>query len=197
MPNEVLSFADIARKIGNRRLGDSLEALASNVETGVHNPVFVPLHSDVRDDVKRLKAETERFESALNQVSKWILDLPVRESECLPAARHILREVDALCDKALTTISAKGGAMKKPGRVTCAMIVIEAWAFAHGRAPGVNNKRVQEICDDYWRACGGQPIVDGDPSNWRRPLEDALADQDTLHRYIRDEIRLCAAEQPR
>ena len=74
------------------------------------NPVFVPLHSDVRDDVKRLKTETERFESALNQVSKWILDLPVRESECLPAARHILREVDALCDKALTTISAKGGA---------------------------------------------------------------------------------------
>ena len=77
------------------------------------------------------------------------------------------------------------------------MIVIEAWTFAHGRAPGVNNRRVQEICDDYWRACGGQPIADGDRSNWRRPLEDALADQDTLHRYIRDEIRLCAAEQPK
>jgi hypothetical protein len=183
-------FVSIARKIGDPRLEKTLEELAVNVKNEIHNAKFVSLRTDVRGDVKRLKADARRFEIALNNVSKRILDLPAREIDCLPKARQAMRDVVALCDKTLSTTSAKGGRSKAPGRVTSALIVIEAWVIVHQEAPGANNVDAQEVCDDYWRACGGQPIgKEGDPSNWRRPMIDALSSQGALRRYIRDEFR--------
>lgn len=183
-------FANIARKIGDPRLERTLEDLAANVRNEIHNAEFVSPRADVRDDVKRLKAEARRFEIALNKVSKRMLDLPAREIDCLPKARQAMRDVIALCDKTLSTTPAKGGRSKTPGRVTCALIVIEAWIFVHHEGPGANNVDAQEVCDDYWRACGGQAIgKESDPSNWRRPITDALSGQSALRRNIRDEIR--------
>jgi hypothetical protein len=185
------TFARVARKIGDCRLEKTLQQLAGNVETEIHNAGFVPKRANVRAEIKQLKAKTLSFEIALNRVSKRLLDLPLDASECLPAARQAMREITTLCDKTLSIIPAKGGVAKKPGRVTCALIVIEAWTFATGLTPGANNKAVQEICNDYWRACGGQPIGEDDPGNWRRSMTDALSNQGALRRYIRNELRLC------
>jgi len=183
----MVTFASVARKIGNPRLEKVLAQLAANVETEVHNAKHIPKLSDVRDNLKLLKGEAQRFEKALNKIS--LLDIPSNAIEGLRIARKTTRDVSALCDKALPNISVKRGAPKRPGRVTCALIVIEAWAFERGRPPGANNAKAQEACDDYWRSYGGPPIGKGDPGNWRKTIKDALADRSALRRYIRDEIR--------
>jgi hypothetical protein len=141
--------------------------------------------------VKALKTKASSFEKALNQISKRLLELPASAVESLPAARKVTRDIVALCDTALRNISAKGGRTKIPGRVTCALIVIEAWAFAKGKTPGANNSKTQEACEDYWRACGGQPVGKGEPGNWRLTMADALAKESALGRYIRNEIQRC------
>ena len=184
------TFASVARKIGDLRLEEALRKLAVNIKNEIHNADFVPLRAKVRSDVKRLKAEARRFEVALNRVSKLFLALPANESDCLPVARQAMCNVIALCDTALSITSPKGGVRKKPGRVTCALIVIEAWAFVHGRTPGHHNDFAQEACDDYWRACGG--TREGDAGRWRRQITAARANKGAFRRYVHDEIRRCA-----
>ena len=184
----MVTFASVARKIGNPRLEKVLAQLAANVETDVHNAKHTPKRSDVRDNLKLLKGEAKRFEKALSKIS--MLDVPLGAIKSLGSARKSTRDVSALCDNALSNITVKRGAPKRPGRVTCALIVIEAWTFTHGRPPGANNAKAQEACEDYWRAYGGPPIGKGDPGNWRRTIKSALADRRALRRYIRDEIRL-------
>jgi hypothetical protein len=182
----MVTFASVARKIGNRRLEKVLAQLAANVETEVHNAKHIPKLSDVRDTLKLLKGEAQRFEKALNKIS--LLDVPSAAIERLRVARKTTRDVSALYDNVLSNISVKR-APKRPGRVTCALIVIEAWAFARGRPPGANNAKAREACEDYWRAYGGPPIGKSDADNWRKTIKDALADRSALRRYIRDEIQ--------
>jgi hypothetical protein len=124
-------------------------------------------------------------------VRRWIslLDISFSAIECLRVARKTTRDVSEVCDKTLSNISLKLGAPKRPGRITCALIVIEAWDFARGGPPGANNPKAQKACEDYWRAYGGPPIGKGEPGNWRKTIKDALADRSALRRYIRDEIR--------
>jgi len=183
MLDEAPSFASVADKIGNRGLEKALRQLASEVGKEIRSAKSTPLRAQVRNDMKRLKAETKRFETALNCIP--LMELPMSDIDCLPQARQTIHNIIELCDTTLSMHSAKGGVRKKPGRVTCAMIVIEAWACVRGDLPGGNNKDVQEICDDYWRACGCGTIGQGDPSNWRRTVIEALSKQSQMRRYIR------------
>jgi len=193
MLDEAPSFASVAHKIGNRGLEKALRQLASEVRKEIRSAKFTPLRAQVRNHVKRLKAETKRFETALNRIP--LMELPVSDIDCLPQARQTIHDIKTLCDTMLSMHSAKGGVRKKPGRVTCAMIVIEAWACVRGDLPGGNNKDVQQVCDDYWRSCGHETVGQGDPGNWRRTVTEALSKQSAMRRYIRhvisDEIQRC------
>src|SRR5262249_12250137 len=168
MLDEAPSFASVADKIGNRALEKVLRQLASEVRKEIRIAKSTPLRAEVRSDVKRLKAEAKRFETALSRVP--LLELPVSDIERLPQAQQTTHGIIELCDTMLSMHSAKGGVAKKPGRVTCATIVIEAWACVRGDLSGGNNKNVQQVCDDYWRACGYGTIGQGDPSHWRRTV---------------------------
>jgi hypothetical protein len=188
------AFANVALKIGDRRLATVLAQLAANVKTHIHNASVIPRRSDVRADVEALKAKAEALEKALSRISKGFrfLHLPLVATEIVPRARETTSNVIGFCDKALANISVKRGAPKKPGRVVCALIVIEAWAWAHGKAPhGAHSPKALEACEDFWRACGGPPIGRGDPDNWREAFKAALAlpTDRGLRRSIRDEIR--------
>jgi hypothetical protein len=186
MLDEAPSFASVADKIGNRALEKVLRQLASNVVKEIRIAKSTPLRAQVRNDVKRLKAETRRFETALNRIP--LMELPMSEIECLSTARQTIDDIKILCDTMLSMHSTKGGMRKKPGRVTCATIVIEAWACVWGDLPGGNNKDVQQVCDDYWRACGHETVGQGDPGNWRRTVTEALSKQSQMRRYIRHVI---------
>jgi hypothetical protein len=180
-------FATVARKIGNPRLERVLAQLAANIATEVPGAERIPKRSEVRDNLKLLKGEARRFEKALSKIS--LLDISFSAIKCLRVARKITRDVSDVCDKTLSNISLKRGMPKRPGRITCALIVIEAWDFARGGPPGANNPKAQKACEDYWRAYGGPPIGKGEPGSWRKTMKDALADRSALRRYIRDEIR--------
>ena len=178
------TFADVADKIGARRLEKSLAQLAREIETEVHNAEFIPRHADVRRDIKSLNFETRRFEIALSRVSTRLLDLPVGADQTLLRAREATRDISALCDKALSFIPVEPGRKRPPGKITCALVVIEAWDFVKGRAPSANNEHAQEACEVYWRACGGQPSA-----NWQNTLKAARGVHNKWRQHIRNEIR--------
>jgi hypothetical protein len=68
MLDEAPSFASVADKIGNRGLEKVLRQLASDVGKEIRFAKSTPLRAQVRSDVKRLKAETKRFENALEHI---------------------------------------------------------------------------------------------------------------------------------
>ena len=162
--NEAPSFARVAHKIGEPRLVRVLEQLARNVQTDIHNAKFVRKRSEIRSSVKKLKADARRFYRTMERVI--LFELPFHD---LRNVRRETRNVIEWCDRNLRVVSDKGGVGKKPGRATCAIIVIEAWAFIRGKTPGANNHTVHSICDEYWRACGCASV--GDPR-----IRDNLAD---------------------
>jgi hypothetical protein len=46
--------------------------------------------------------------------------------------------------------------------------------------------KLEEACNAYWRACGGEPIGETeDIENWRRPAEQAVEHH---HAWIRDAL---------
>ena len=178
------TFADVADGIGTRQLDKSLATLAHEVETEVHNAEFIPRLADVRRDIQSLKKQTRRLEIALSQVSTRLLHLPFGADQSLLRAREAISDISALCDKALSINRAGPGRKRPPGKITCALIVIEAWAFVKGRAPSTNNEYAQEACEAYWRACGGQPSA-----NWPNTLKAARAVHSKWRQHIRSEIR--------
>jgi len=187
MLDQAPSFASVAGKIGEPRLERALEELADGIRREVNFARFISLRSDVRKDVKQLRADAERLGKTLSRLSKErLLDLPFDRELELPHTRQSIRNLVEWCDKSLSVISSKGGVRRQSGRTTCAMIVIEAWTYAKGEAPRANNQKVHEICDDYWRVCGYQSI--GEPRNWRRSMDDALR-QDRLRRHYQDQIQ--------
>jgi hypothetical protein len=175
------TFADLAKMIGDARLAKPLEQLARHVEIEVHNAPQ-PLAAEVRGNFERLRTATRRFEIALNQVSGHLLDLPSTAFVALPKAREAVSEILAMCQEA--SAPSKPGRRREPGKLLCALIVIEAWAFAKGKPPSANNEHALEACEAYWLACGGQPS-----GNWHRTLKAARADKSRWRHSIRDEIR--------
>ena len=105
--------------------------------------------------------------------------------QSLKKAREALSDIVELCNKSLQTISTTSGAPRKPGKVTCALIVIEAFTLVKDRVPSANNSSVQSACEDYWQACGGHA---SDLANWGRTITTALKDQSAWRRHIRDKI---------
>jgi hypothetical protein len=164
-----------------------LEKLAGRVETDIHNASFVSLRSDVRNYLKELRKQAERFDKALSRIFKYYHHLPVKEFTDLPDVRQPVKALMEFCDNSLSVVSDKGGREKEPGRIICAMIVIEAWSFAKGKAPCANNHTVHTICDEYWRACGYQSL--GDPRNWRTSMVDALRNDSGERRLVQNEIQ--------
>jgi hypothetical protein len=110
--------------------------------------------------------------------------LPIDADQSLKKARDVLSDVVELCNKSLATISTTPGAPRKSGRVTCALIVIEAFTLVKDRVPG-NTSSVQFACEDYWQVCGGHA---SDLASWRRTITAALKDQSAWRRHIRDKI---------
>src|SRR5262245_11114704 len=172
--------------IGDPRLAAPLAQLKTEVRTEVDNAAFIPKPREVKRDIERLRRDARRFEIALSRVSKRLVDLPTDADQSLKKANEALNDITELCNKSLRTISTKPGALKKPGRVTCALIVVEAFTLVKDRVPGANNFTVQSACEDYWQACGGHA---SDPENWRRTIDTALKDQSAWRRHIRNEIR--------
>jgi hypothetical protein len=187
-PTEALqrpSFASVANIIGDPRLAAPLAQLRREVRAEVDNAGFITKPRGVKRDIERLRRDARRFEITLSQASKRLIDLPTDADQRLKKASEAVSDIAELCNNSLRTISTTLGASRKPGRVTCALIVIEAFALVKDRVPGANNSSVQSACEHYWQACGGHA---SDLANWRRTITTALKDQSAWRRHIRDKI---------
>jgi hypothetical protein len=187
-PSEALqqpSFASVANMIGDPRLAAPLAQLKQEVRPEVHNAGFITKPREVKRDLEWLRRDARRFEIALSRVSKRLIALPTDADQRLKKASESLSDIAELCNNSLRTISIKPGAPRKPGRVTCALIVIEAFTLVKDRVPSANNFSVQSACEHYWQACGGHA---SDLANWRRTITTALKDQSPWRRHIRDKI---------
>ena len=199
------SFESIALAIGDARLETTLRDLAcrdnldevieqgatlrktSFIEIETRLAELFPKRFKIRAEIKDLKVAAEKFGKALGPVSKLLLGLPVdADLSLLGKAREVSKEIRQLCDSTLSINPAKAGAPRIPGRLTCATIIIEAWASVRGKAPGHNNEIAQKACADYWRLCGG---TGGDGEyTWDRYITAARKSRSNLRRYIHDEI---------
>ena len=187
-PSEALqqpSFASVANMIGDPRLAAPLAQLKREVRTEVDNAGFITKPKGLKQDLEWLRRDARRFEIALSRVSKRLIDLPTDADQRLKKASEALSAIAELCNNSLRTISNAPGARRKPGRVTCALIVIEAFTLVKDRVPSANNSSVQSACEDYWQACGGRA---SDLANWRRMITTALKAPSPWRRHIRDKI---------
>jgi len=180
------TFADVAKLIGDPQLAEPLARLASEVRYELNKASVVPqpLAAEIRNNFQRLRTATRRFEMALNQVSSHLLEVPpAADPNTLSLAKDAASKVLVMCDKALA-MHRKPGNRREPGKLTCALIVIEAWASVKGEPPSHNNADAQEASEAYWVACGGEPS-----DKWQWPLKLARADRSARRRVVRDKIR--------
>jgi hypothetical protein len=174
-------------------LEKALSELSVNVGRDIHNAEFISRPLDVRDHVEKLKKRAVQFEKALNKISKSLLDLHSNGVEDIPFAQDAARKMIALCDATLSVTDVKRGAPTEPGRVICALIVIEAWAAIHGKPPSANNQSAQEVCDKYWIVCGCKPII-SKLANWTHSIKVARRDRTSRRwRWVGEEMRRRAA----
>jgi hypothetical protein len=186
-PTEALqhsSFASVANMIGDPRLAAPLAQLSREVRTEVDNAGFITKPRGVKRDLEWLRRDARRFEIALSRVSKRLIDLPTDADQRLKKASEAVSDIAELCNNSLRTISTTP-APRKTGKVTCALIVIEAFTMVKDRVPSANNYSVQSACEDYWQACGGHA---SDLASWRRTITTALKGQSPWRRHIRDKI---------
>ena len=77
-------------------------------------------------------------------------------------------------------------------RRVCAAICAEIWRVLHG-AIQPHSFHLQRACDEYWRACGQDPIgrtMENAPRNWERNLLWAEAAEDEWVRSQIEQLRL-------
>ena len=161
-----------------------------------------PLCKEVRSRFLRVQAAASEMDRALNGIGDGWLWIQSRDIDDFPAIRQALRKAVEMSDRALKSIPSRGRRRARrlagpTARVACAIVVIEAWTALHGKPRGSHNDSIGEICEKYWRACGGPPTgKDGDPGNWRRPMKEALADQSALRRYVHSELQRWTGQNP-
>src|SRR5262249_11919900 len=121
------SFASVANMIGDPRLAAPLAQLKREVRAEVDNAGFIAKPRGLKQDLEWLRRDARRFEIALSRVSKRLIDLPTDADQRLKKASEALSDIAELCNNTLRTISTTSDAARKSGRVTCALIMIEAF----------------------------------------------------------------------
>lgn len=154
------AFISVARKIGDPRLAGVLADHAEHhIKMEVHNDNFYRREGyslkAIRGRIQKLKKKAQQCEKALSHISSGVplLYFPVREVHRLDALHKALHDVTATCENALALNHGKGRP-PQPGKLTCALIIVEAWGSVRGKRPGHNNVEALALCDEYWRACG-------------------------------------------
>jgi hypothetical protein len=183
-------------------LTPALKKLAYTVAMTGHTQENDPSCKEVRSRFLRVKAAASEMERALDGVGEGWLWSNSKDSYDLRAIRPALGKAVEISDAALKNIPSRGRKRARrvggpSARVTCAIVVIEAWTALHGKPRGAHNDSIGAICEKYWRACGGDRTGKvGDPGNWRRPMKEAFADQSASRRYIHSELQRWTGQNP-
>jgi hypothetical protein len=182
-------FAAIANKMGGVESHAAiLRTLSADIKTEIANASFVPTNLEVRNALKKLRKECLRFAIALKGLDKILLELPPFENITSKAFSDV-EGVAALCNQALEINPPRYG-NPKPGMIMCALVVCEVWASINGRRPSHNNVNAQDLCEDYWTACGQ---YEGTAGRWEYHIGQARRKSKRYSR-IRQKIASFLAE---
>jgi len=163
------NFAAIAKKMGgDKRHAAILQSFSAHIKTEITNASFDPSNLKVRNALKKLRKECSRFAIALKALDKILLELPPFENITSKAFSDV-EGVAALCDQALEINPPRRG-KPKPGMVMCASVICEVWASIHRRLPSHNNLNAQDLCEEYWIACGQSART---PGRWEHHITQA------------------------
>jgi hypothetical protein len=201
------AFADVATELVRgdappEWLTRALSGFARTVATTGLTQERDPFCKEVRSRFRRVQAAASKVDRALDGIQDGLLWMTAKDIDAFPAIRQALRKTDEMSNRALKNIPSGGRTRARrmagpTARVTCAIVVIEAWTALYGEPRGAHNDKIGEICEKYWRACGGpQTGKDGDPGNWRRRMKEALADQSALRRYVHSELQCWTGQNP-
>jgi len=170
------------------------EELAECIE--YEQRVTIPRRAEVRAQYRQIDKLATPFKTALDELRKnfnAFLLIRCEGIDTIDSIRRGLRDLPMIMQHAEKQIEPGRGRhrMKRIGhsaRELCACVIVEAYDLEHGQAPGATNGTVQQLCHDYWRACGGPQIgKEGDPGNWRRVLEEVIANT-RMRDWVRSRI---------
>jgi hypothetical protein len=162
------------RVIGRDEFVKALQSLAETLRSELRGPLREP--PKFRANMERLRNDARRFKTSLDRATQglallyWSMTGPKWPGQAHKAAERIVKLADETL--ARTPAVKKKGRPKQPGRITTALMVIEAWLAAYGQAPGHGNAEAWAYCEEVWRACGGKPGCKR--SLWKRHLQAAL-----------------------
>src|SRR5262245_28163392 len=96
-----------------------------------------PLCKEARSRFLSVKAAASELDRALNGIQDRLLWMPVKDTCALAAIRQAIRNAIEMSDRALERIPSGGRRRARrmvgpTARVTCAIVVIEAWTALHG-----------------------------------------------------------------
>jgi len=169
MSGNASSFAHVARIIAK---GEPPEWLAPQLATFSPAVSAVQITPEVR---QRYKKRLRRMQEA---VATMIELFPLFDRSDDPRFDHAPMVGDI--NESLLNLRdwleqfARSGKGRRPhfGRELCADLIVHYWRKCHGRAEPRSDK-AYEACEEYWRACGGEPS--SDIQNWRKMVQDASA----------------------
>lgn len=178
------TISDVARTIAEGSPNDWIsDALAFFCEMFADTRAGLDVHGPV-----------EAMRDAVDTLLKWLPifeNLPLgMQSPDASAALAILPRIRELLDPIGPK---KRGRPLDVRKIICASVMIEICTIVHKNAPA-RSERLQDACDMYWRAGGGEAIGGYDaPGNWRRPLARALKQERAWIRKIIEAHRDFAA----
>jgi hypothetical protein len=173
-------FLDVARRIAK---GDPPQWLLIGL-----NHFGGSIGSDTSELRDQLKKTVEQMRDAAGVLLRWLpiyqnlgfgIQCPDDVTVVLDALPRIMKDLERLNQE-------RSGRRPNARREICAAVIVEASKLLHGKAEH-RSLSLQLACNDYWRACGGEPIGEiEDPENWRRPIKRALVAD---HAWIRSVLQ--------
>jgi hypothetical protein len=137
-------FADIARDIAGGEppewLVQGLEELARQVAIAGLSEAGDPTRALLRSRFERVQTAARKMDRTLNAVRDGFLWMTSYDLDNLRTIRGALRTATELCERVLKKIPNASGptrARRQAGptaRMTCAIVVIEAWTVLRGEA---------------------------------------------------------------
>jgi hypothetical protein len=143
------------------------KTLRRSLFVGPHAQITPKTHQQYKKRITRLMDATNELVDLLNLVGRLPEGLL---PEALSCADYPL---DGLKDW-LDQLNRKPAGGRRPhfGRELCADLIVHWWKLCHDKAEPRSDK-VYLACEEYWRACGGEPS--GDIENWRRMVKEAAS----------------------
>jgi hypothetical protein len=159
-------FADVARIIAN---GDPPAWLLQGLEYFSADLRPSKIEVDDKRIIKDMKAAADTLLKYLPayQALPFGVKAPDQVVAVLDALPWIKEDLERLSQ------DRKG---RKPNTADeiCAAVVVEAWKLVHGKVER-RSDRLYEACYEYWWASTGEREDWKDPIKWRRPVERAIA----------------------